>query len=152
MLNILKILNKYLFILTAIVVGILGVSFVDSNGDDVNSSVESSVKSTDTEKIHRSPFSVPDGIRTKRETFKKGEVAESVIGIFRSGTNVRAVINGKWTAEGDKIGDEKVLEIRRDAVVMVGKEGDKRELLLPWTETDLKVIKKVKPPKTKEEK
>ncbi len=142
----LNIINKHFFIPTVIVVGTLIVGIADSIGDNVNGS------SADTEIVHRSPFSLPKGVRSDSETFDKGEVAESVIGIFRSGTNVRAVVNGIWTAEGDKIGDELVLEIRRDAVVMVGEEGKKRELLLPWTETDLKVIKKVKPPKTKEEK
>ncbi len=145
----LNIINKLFFIPAAIVAGILGVGFAGSNGDDV---VSDNKVSVDAEEINRSPFSTPEGIRAITETFKKGEVAESVIGIFRSGTNVRAVINGKWTAEGTQIGDEEVLEIRRDAVVMVGKEGEKRELLLPWTETGLKVIKKVKPPKIKEEK
>ncbi len=144
----LNITNKLFFIPTAIVVGILGVGSVDSNGDDVNGNKVS----VETEGLNRSPFSTPKGIRSISETFEKGEVAESVIGIFSSGINVRAVINGKWTSEGAQIGDEKVLEIRREAVVMVGEEGEKRELLLPWTETDLKVIKKVKPPKSKEEK
>ncbi len=144
----LNITNKLFFIPAAIVVGVLGVGSVDSNGDDVNGNEVS----VETEELNRSPFSTPLGIRSISETFDEGEVAESVIGIFSSGTNVRAVINGKWTAEGAQIGNEKVLEIRREAVVMVGKEGEKRELLLPWTETDLKVIKKVKPPKSKEEK
>ncbi len=142
------IINKYLFIPTAIVAGVIGVGFANLNGGDVKDSKEF----VEAEIVGRSPFSLPEGVRSGFETFKEGEVAETVIGIFRSGTNVRAVINGKWTSEGDSIGDEKVLEIRRDAVVMVGEEGEKRELLLPWTEADLKVIKKVKPPKTKEEK
>ncbi len=144
----LHIINKYTLIHVVVIFGVLIVGLADSNGDDVNGSKGP----TDTEKIDRSPFSLPKGVRSNSERFKKGEVAKRVIGIFRSGANVRAVVNGKWTAEGDWIGEEKVLEIRRDAVVMVGKEGEKRELLLPWTETDLKVIKKVKPPKTKEEK
>jgi hypothetical protein len=139
-------INKYFIIPTAIVVGVLGSGFAVLNGDDV----KDRKGPVEAEKVNRSPFSLPEGIRSEPETFKEGEVAETVIGIFRSGANVRAVINGKWTSEGDSIGDEKVLAIRRDAVVMVGKEGDKRELLLPWTETNLKVIKKVKPPKTKE--
>ncbi len=146
----LNIINKYFLIPTAIIIVVFIVGLVDSHGDDVKGGKGSVEK--EKVKEYRSPFSLPKGIISSSETFKKGEVAESVIGIFRSGTNVRAVINGKWTAEGDQIGEEKVLEIRRDAVVMVGKEGKKRELLLPWTETDLKIIKKVKPPKSKEEK
>ncbi len=143
-------INKYIFIPTAIVVFALVVSFADLNGDEVE---EDSKSSEGTEvKVYRSPFSLPEGVNSGFETFQEGEVAESVIGIFRSGSNVRAVINGKWTAEGDQIGEEEVLEIRKDAVVMVGKEGAKRELLLPWTETDLKIVNKVKPPKIKEEK
>jgi len=144
----LDIINKYFFIPAAIVVGVLGVGFANLNGDDV----KDNKGPIETEEVSRSPFSLPEGVRSVVETFKEGEIAETVIGIFRSGTNVRAIINGKWTKEGDMIGEEKVLEIRKDAVVMVGGEGEKRELLLPWTETDLKVIKKVKPPKTKEEK
>jgi hypothetical protein len=142
----LDIINKYFFIPTAIVVGVLGVGFANLNGDDV----KDNKGPVGTEKVSRSPFSLPEGVRSEVETFREGEVAETVIGIFRSGANVQAVINGKWTSEGGSIGDETVLEIRRDAVVMVGEEGKKRELLLPWTKTDLKVIKKVKPPKTKE--
>ena len=144
----LYIINKYFIVPSVVVVGILGVGFADLYGGDI----KESKGSVEAEKINRSPFSLPQGVRSEVETFKEGEVAETVIGIFRSGANVRAVINGKWTSEGDSIGEEKVLEIRRDAVVMVGTEGEKRELLLPWTATDLKVIKKVKPPKTKEEK
>ena len=143
-----NIINKYILIPTAIVVGVLGVGFADLNGDVI----KDSKGPVEAEKVNRSPFSLPEGVRSGFETFKEGEVAETVIGIFRSGPNVRAVINGKWTSEGDSIGDEKVLEIRRDAVVMVSGKGVKRELLLPWTDTGLKVIKKVKPPKIKEEK
>ncbi len=143
-------INKYIFIPTVIVVGVLSFGFTGLNGDEVEGD---SKRSVETEvKVYRSPFSLPEGVNSGFETFQEGEVAESVIGIFSSGANVRAVINGKWTAEGEQIGEEKVLEIRKDAVVMVGKTGEKRELLLPWTETDLKVIKKVKPPKIKEEK
>ncbi len=116
-----------------------------------NNDVKDSNGPVESEKVDRNPFSLPKGVHSGFTGFEKGEVAKGVIGIFRSGKNVRAVINGKWTAEGDQIGDEKVLEIRRDAVVMTGKEGGKRELFLPWTETGLKIIKKVKP-KTKEEK
>ncbi len=145
----LNFINKFSFILIAIIVGFPGVGFADSNDDNV----DDDKVFIDSEEITRSPFSTPKGIRTVIETFTEGEVAESVVGIFRSGANVRAVINGKWTEEGAQIGDEKVLEISKDAVVMVGKEGEKRELLLPWTEAGLKVIKKVKPPKIiKEEK
>ncbi len=144
-------LNKYFIIPTAFVVMAFGVGFADLNGDEVKDSKGSVEAEKEAEKVYRSPFSLPKGVHSGFTGFEKAEVAKSVIGIFRSGTNVRAVINGKWAAEGDPIGEEKVFEIRRDAVVMIGEEGDKRELLLPWTETDLKVIKKVKPPKIKEE-
>ncbi|MHC4269236.1 MAG: hypothetical protein ACYSTS_12310 [Planctomycetota bacterium] len=142
----LDILNKYFLILTAIVVVAFGVGIADLNGDEVKDSKEP----VEAEKVYRSPFALPEGVHSGFTEFEEGEVAKSVIGIFRSGSNVRAVINGKWTEEGASIGEEKVFEIRRDAVVMIGEEGGKRELLLPWTETDLKVIKKVKPPKIKE--
>ncbi len=76
----LKFINNYFFIPTAIVVGSLVVGFVDSNGDDVNGNEVS----VETEELNRSPFSTPKGIRSISETFKKGEVAENVIGIFNS--------------------------------------------------------------------
>lgn len=147
-----KIYNKHFFMQTVfIIILALNVGHADLNGDEAKDN-KNNEDTVETEKIYRSPFSLPKGVHSGFMEFEKGEVAGSVIGIFRSGSNLRAVVNGKWTSEGDTIGEEKVLEIRKDAVVMIGKEGKKRELLLPWTETDLKVIKKVKPPKTKEEK
>ena len=58
---------------------------------------------------------------------------------------IRDSINGKWIKEGDQAGEEYVLEIRRDAVVLMGKNKEKRELPVQETEANIKIITKVKP-------
>ncbi len=135
------------FILSVFSIGVVGFCFTFLNGEEVGENEEP----VEIEQLHRNPFSLPKGVRSEIPKWKKGEVAKNVNGVFKSGKDMQANINGKWTKVGNEIGEERVLEIRNDAVVMIGNEGEKRVLLLPWTETDLKVIKKVKP-KSKEEK
>lgn len=150
----LRIRVKSLLLLNTIIIGTLCVCFTTLNGDEV----EDRKDAVEMGKKYRSPYTLPAGVgfvenekdKKKEESFysnewKEGEVANSVNGIFQSGKNTMASINGIWIKEGDQAGEEYVLEIRRDAVVLMGKGKEKRELPVQETVTNLKVIKKVRP-------
>ncbi len=153
---------KGLILLNIIIIGMLSICFTTLNGNEA----EKSKDVVERGEKFRSPFSLPAGVgfvqneknKKKEDVFylgfnkwKEGEVADRVNGTFQSGKNTMANINGRWVKEGDQVGEEYVLEIRRDAVVLMGKEKVKRELSARGAETNLKVIKKVKP-KVKEKK
>ena len=74
-------------------------------------------------------------------------MASSVTGIFQSGNIVRANINGIWVKEGDWVGEEQVIEIETENVVLIGgEEKEKRNLPLRGVrgvETEFKVIERV---------
>ncbi len=146
----LRIRAKGLLLLNTIIIGILCVCFSTLNGDEA----EDRKDAVELGKIYRSPYTLPAGVgfvesekdKKKDESFyssewKEGEVANRVNGIFQSGTNTMASINGKWVKEGGQAGEEYVLEIRRDVVVLMGKDKEKRELPVQETVTNLKVIK-----------
>ncbi|MEE9315653.1 MAG: hypothetical protein V3U97_00925, partial [bacterium] len=86
----------------------------------------------------RNPFSLPSGVSFEKteavgaysEVWKEGIVASSVNGIFQSGNIVRANINGIWVKEGDWVGEEQIIEIETENVVLIGKETEKRNLPL----------------------
>jgi hypothetical protein len=75
--------------------------------------------------------------------WKEGVVASSVNGIFQSGNIVRANINGIWVKEGDWVGEEQIIKIEAENVVLIGKETEKRNLPLRGVEAELKVIELV---------
>ena len=141
---------KCLLIPAVIVSGILGVCFTTLNGEEIKDG-GSSVEKVN---VYRNPFSLPSGVRFEEKTgavgsysenaeWKEGVVASSVNGIFQSGNIVRANINGIWVKEGDWVGEEQVIEIETENVVLIGKENDKRNLPLRGVEAELKAIELV---------
>ena len=54
-------------------------------------------------------------------------MANNVNGIFKSGNIVRANIDGIWVREGDWVGEEQVMEIGTENVVLAGEEEGGRE-------------------------
>ncbi len=142
---------NFLLIPAVIISGILGTSFTTLNGEEVKAD-DSSVEKVN---VYRSPFSLPSGVSFVEKTgevgefenteWKEGVVANSVNGIFQSGNIVRANINGIWVKEGDWVGEEQVIEIETENVVLIGgEEKEKRNLPLRGVETELKVIKVAK--------
>ena len=142
---------NFLFIPAIIISGILSVCFTTLNGEEVKADVSSVEKVN----VYRNPFSLPSGVRFEEKTeavgvysdyteWKEGSVASRVNGIFQSGNIVRANINGIWVKEGDWVGEEQVMEIEADNVVLIGgEEKEKRNLPLRGVEAELKVIERV---------
>jgi len=134
--------NDYIQILTE-------VFFQDAEGELMELKDER-MYSVDTT---RNPFSLPSGVRFAEKTgaigayseleWKEGVVATSVNGIFQSGNIVRANINGVWVKEGDWVGEEQVIEIETENVVLKGKETEKRNLPLRGVDAELKAIELV---------
>jgi hypothetical protein len=141
---------KLLLIPAVIISGILSVCVTTSNGEEIKD-VGSSVEKVS---VYRNPFSLPSGVRFEEKAgavgayseyaeWQEGVVASSVNGIFQSGNIVRANINGIWVKEGDWVGEEQVIAIETESVVLLGKENDKRNLPLRGVETEFKVIEPV---------
>lgn len=141
---------KFLLIPVVIISGILGVCFTTLNGEEVKA-VGSSVEKVN---VYRNPFSLPSGVRFEEKAgtvgtyseyaeWKEGVVASSVNGIFQSGNIVRANINGIWVKEGDWVGEEQVIAIETEYVVLKGEKNDKRNLPLRGVEAELEVIELV---------
>ncbi len=138
---------KFLLIPAVIISGTLGVCLTTLNGEEVKAD-DSSVKKVN---VYRNPFSLPSGVRFEEKAgtvgayseyaeWKEGVVASSVNGIFQGGNIVRANINGVWVKEGDWVGEEQVMEIETENVVLLGKENEKRNLPLRGAEAELQVI------------
>jgi hypothetical protein len=141
---------KLLLIPAVIISGILGVCLTTLNGEEVKAD-DSSVEKVN---VYRNPFSLPSGVRFEEKAgtvgayseyteWQEGVVASSVNGIFQSGNIVKANINGIWVKEGDWVGEEQVIAIETENVVLLGKENDKRNLPLRGVETELKAIEPV---------
>jgi len=146
---------KFLLIPAVIISGIFGVCFTALNGEEIKADDISVEK----ENVYRNPFSLPSGVRFERragavgsyydnEEWKDGVVASSVNGIFQSGNIVRANINGIWVKEGDWVGEEQVIKIETENVVLIGGEGEgeekeKRNLPLRGVEAEHEVIERV---------
>jgi len=139
-----------LLIPAVIISGILSVCVATSNGEEIKD-VSSSVEKT---YVYRNPLSLPTGVRFDEKAgtvgtsseyaeWKEGVVASSVNGIFQSGNIVRANINGIWVKEGDWVGEEQVIAIETENVVLVGKENGRRNLSLRGAEIKLKVTEPV---------
>lgn len=150
---------KYLLCGAVITLGLLGVS-VPVWGEEK----ASGRSSLEEEKSGRDPFSLPGGVKfLKKEKgtdagasslsteWKEGMVASRVDGIFQSGKKAMAIINHMWVEEGGLVGEEQVVEIKQDEVVLTGKNGEKRVLPFKGGKMDLKVTEWVKP-KAKEKK
>jgi hypothetical protein len=148
----LQIRAKFLLIPAVIISGTLGVCLTTLNGEEVISD-DNSVEKVN---VYRNPFSLPSGVRfeEKAETvgsysenaeWKEGVVASSVNGIFQSGNVVRANINGIWVKEGDWVGEEQVIKIETENVVLIGggEEKEIRNLQLRGVEAELKIIEPV---------
>ena len=144
---------KFLLIPAVIISGILSVCVTTLNGEEVKAD-DSSVEEVN---VYRNPFSLPSGVRFVKRTgamgsysdyteWKEGVVASSVTGIFQSGDIVRANINGVWVKEGDWVGEEQVIKIETEKVVLIGGEEEqqeKRNLPLRGVEADLKAVELV---------
>jgi hypothetical protein len=126
------------------------------NNSVVKEEAETNDNSVKGEALYRNPFSLPTGVKfvekgnrvspgfssENESTWDPEEVASSLSGIFQSGNIVKANINGKWMKKGDWLGEEQIVEIREDTVILIGKE--KRTLSLEGVEAELKVNERVK--------
>lgn len=143
---------KWLLLGAVITLGLLGVG-ASAWGEEK----ASKGNSMEEEKSGRDPFSLPAGVRFLKEKdteagatslsteWKEGAVASHVDGIFQNGKKVRAIINRTWVEEGGWVGEEQVVEIKKDEVVLAGKKGEKRALPFKGGKVDLKVTEWVKP-------
>ena len=140
---------KFLLIPAVIVSGILGICFTTLNGEEI----KDGGSSVDKVNVYRNPFSLPSGVSFEKTEavgaysgnteWKEGVVASSVTGIFQSGNIVRANINGIWVKEGDWVGEEQIIAIEKENVVLKGNEEEKRTLPLRGVEAVLKAIERV---------
>jgi hypothetical protein len=140
---------KFFLIPAVIVSGMLGACFTTLSGEEIKADDNSVEKAN----VYRNPFSLPSGVRFEKKkeelgafletVWTEGVVASHVYGIFQSGNIARANINGIWVKEGDWVGEEQVTKIETAHVVLVGKEQEKRNLLLREPETEFQVIERV---------
>ena len=154
---------KFYILPIILFLGTLGTGLPAINGEDTKSIEAQNAESTkndsvvkeEGEALYRNPFFLPTGVtfveKQKRlssgfssesETWDPDEVPSNLSGIFQSENIVKANINGKWMKKGDWLGEEQVVEIREDSVILAGKE--KRSLSLEGVETQLKVTERVK--------
>ncbi len=143
--------TQFLLIPAVIITGVLSACFTTLYAEEVKIDDNTVEKAT----VYRNPFSLPSGVRFEERTeavsdyseyteWQEGVVASSVNGIFQSGNIVSANINGIWVKKGDWLGEEQVLEIETENVVLIGKENEKRNLPLRNVENGLKVVELVK--------
>jgi hypothetical protein len=84
----------------------------------------------------RDPFSLPSGIRPTGETTGReslpGEAAQEtrLTAILRRGNKTLATINHRVVQEGDLIQGEKVIQIGKDSVTLLARDGSKKTLKL----------------------
>jgi hypothetical protein len=127
---------RFLLTHAVIISGIISICVTILNGAEVKSN-DSSVEQVT---AYRNPFSLPSGVRFEERkemvgaysedaVWKEGVVASSVNGFFKSGNIVRANINGIWVREGDWVGEEQVMEIGVENVVLMGEEESARRTL-----------------------
>ncbi len=146
-------LNARLLLTSAVIIsGVMSICISTLSGSEVKANDSSAEHIT----VYRNPFSLPSGVRFAERTevvgafseyaaWKDGAVASSVNGIFRSGNIVRANINGIWVREGDWLGEEQVMEIGTENVVLTGEEiSERRELPLRGDGTQFEVVMRVK--------
>ncbi len=133
-------LNKTkLFVLTAIIIlGFSSVCIADMHGEGVSTD-SNPVKD---EELMRDPFTLPLDVNFLKKSLEvknadsesgewtEGMVASNVKGIFRSNGKSIANINHVWVETGKWVGEEQVTAINRDSVILSGKSGVKRTLLM----------------------
>lgn len=158
----LQIKVKFYLLPIILFLGTLGTGLPAINGEDTKSIETQNVEGANNnsvvkeeEALYRNPFFLPTGVKfvekekrlgsgfsSESETWDPDEVPSNLSGIFQSENIVKANINGKWMKKGDWLGEEQVVEIREDSVILAGKE--KRSLSLESVETQLKVNERVK--------
>ncbi len=142
---------QFLLIPAVVISVVLSACFMTLNAEEVKADDSSVEKVT----AYRNPFSLPSGVRFEERKeavsdyseyteWQEGVVASSVNGIFQSGSIISANINGIWVKKGDWVGEEQVLEIETENVVLIGKENEKRNLPLRNIENGVKVVELVK--------
>jgi len=133
-------LNKTkLFLFTTIIIlRFTAVCVADISSDNANSE-SNPVKD---EVLMRDPFALPLDVNFLKKSqasenadsesgeWIEGMVASNVRGIFRSNGKSIANINHVWVETGKWVGDEQVTAINKDSVVLSGKSGVERTLLM----------------------
>ncbi len=133
-------LNKTkLFLFTTIIIlRISAVCVADIRGDEANSE-SNPVKD---EVLMRDPFALPldvnflkksqapENANSESGEWIEGMIASNVRGIFSSNGKSIANINHVWVETGKWVGDEQVTAINKDSVVLSGKSGVERTLLM----------------------
>jgi len=133
-------LNKTkLFLFTTIIIlRFSAVCVADIRSDNANSE-SNPVKG---EVLMRDPFALPLDVNFLKKSqasenadsesgeWIEGMVASNVRGIFRSNGKSIANINHVWVETGKWVGDEQVTAINKDSVVLSGKSGVERTLLM----------------------
>ena len=133
-------LNKTkLFLFTTIIIlRFSAVCVADIRSDNANSE-SNPVKG---EVLMRDPFALPLDVNFLKKSqasenadsesgeWIEGMVASNVRGIFRSNGKSIANINHVWVETGKWVGDEQVTAINKDSVILSGKSGVERTLLM----------------------
>ena len=133
-------LNKTkLFLFTTIIIlRFTAVCVANISSDNANSE-SNPVKD---EVLMRDPFALPLDVNFLKKSqasenadsesgeWIEGMVASNVRGIFRSNGKSIANINHVWVETGKWVGDEQVTAINKDSVVLSGKSGVERTLLM----------------------
>ena len=133
-------LNKTkLFLFTTIIIlRFSAVCVADIRSDNANSE-SNPVKD---EVLMRDPFALPLDVNFLKKSqasenadsesgeWIEGMVASNVRGIFRSNGKSIANINHVWVETGKWVGDEQVTAINKDSVVLSGKSGVERTILM----------------------
>jgi len=133
-------LNKTkLFLFTTIIIlRFTAVCVADISSDNTNSE-SNPVKD---EVLMRDPFALPLDVNFLKKSqasenadsesgeWIEGMVASNVRGIFRSNGKSIANINHVWVETGKWVGDEQVTAINKDSVILSGKSGVERTLLM----------------------
>jgi hypothetical protein len=133
-------LNKTkLFLFTTIIIlRFTAVCVADISSDNTNSE-SNPVKD---EVLMRDPFALPLDVNFLKKSqasenadsesgeWIEGMVASNVRGIFRSNGKSIANINHVWVETGKWVGDEQVTAINKDSVVLSGKSGVERTILM----------------------
>ena len=133
-------LNKTkLFLFTTIIIlRFTAVCVADISSDNANSE-SNPVKD---EVLMRDPFALPLDVNFLKKSqasenadsesgeWIEGMVASNVRGIFRSNGKSIANINHVWVETGKWVGDEQVTAINKDSVILSGKSGVERTLLM----------------------
>jgi len=129
---------KLFLFTTFIILGFSSLCTAGIQGDVVNRK-SNHIKD---EESTRDPFALPLEVNFLKKSqaaenadsgsgeWIEGMVASNVKGIFRSNGKSIANINHVWVETGKWVGEEQVVAINRDSVVLSGKSGVERTLLM----------------------